>query len=959
MDDCLSKYEERTLQDLKNKYPDNLIFSYLNINSVRNKFKDLEVFLNGSVDVLTIAETKLDDSFPTQQFLMSGFKRPFRLDNTDKSGGLLVYIKSDLPARPLNRFEIDKSYEILCIEINLHSKRWFLLSFYRNPKSNLNQYLDKLSDVIDFFSTSYDNILVMGDLNAEPSSPVVENFLNLHDLYCHINQNTCWKTAHGTCIDLILSNRKHSFQHTGSVETGISDHHNLVYTILKTKFIKNKSRKIFYRDYRHFRRDSFLLDLDFHLQNYIFPSYEIFESTFCMILDQHAPMKTKFLRANNKPHMSKQLRKAIMTRSRLKNKANKTRSDIDIANYRLQRNLVVNLNRQAKKSYISSIGPKESCKFWEFFKPYFSDKGKAEDVRIQLLEDNNLITNEIDISNIFNEHFNSVTSTLNIPSWPFANFCEDPILNIVKNYTNHPSIIAIKQKFSQQLSFDFKPVTSKDVAKIINSLNKSKAVGGKIPVKLIQLSVDICAPILASCFNQAILDCEFPENLKLADIIPCFKKGDMHDKANFRPISLLPPVSKIFEKIMVAQMTPTLDQIFSKFLCGYRRKHSTQHALLSMLRKWQTCIANKDKVGAILMDLSKAFDCLSHKLLIAKLEAYGFGKRSLEFLLSYLSNRKHRVRIGNSFSEWLELNLGVPQGSVLGPILFNIFLNDLFIIFDKSDLCNFADDNSLSACAPSLDIVINILIKSAAEILRWYDQNSLVANPAKFQVIFPGSPNLNIEFNLNGHLLKSSNIVKLLGISIDDKLMFLPHIKDLTRRANNKIKALLRLSHNISESRRNILFQTFIISFFNYCPLIWIFGSKQANTLLEKCHFRALRARFLDFSSSYENLLKKGETTSLHVRNLRLMLEEVFKSFHGLSPPILHGIFKAKNLNYSLRSGLTFQIPASKVHVNSFEFRAIMAWNHLPKTLKCTDSLSEFRRNLQTVRVYCNCKACC
>ena len=250
------------------------------------------------------------------------------------------------------------------------------------------------------------------------------------------------------------------------------------------------------------------------------------------------------------------------------------------------------------------------------------------------------------------------------------------------------------------------------------------------------------------------------------------------------------------------------------------------------------------------------------------------------------------------------------------------------------------------------------LIKETLEILKWYDQNSLVANPAKFQVIFPGSPNLEIELNLNGYLLNSSSNVKLLGINIDDKLMFLPHVKELTKRANNKIKALLRINNYISKSRRNILFNTFIMSFFNYCPLVWTFCSKQANSLLQKCHFRALRARLMDFSSSYENLLERGETTSLHVRNLRLMLEEVFKSFHGLGPPIFHDIFHVKKLSYSLRSGLLFQIPTSKVHVNSFEFRAIMAWNHLPKHLKDTESFNRFRRSLKTINIYCNCKAC-
>ena len=233
-----------------------------------------------------------------------------------------------------------------------------------------------------------------------------------------------------------------------------------------------------------------------------------------------------------------------------------------------------------------------------------------------------------------------------------------------------------------------------------------------------------------------------------------------------------------------------------------------------------------------------------------------------------------------------------------------------------------------------------------------------MANPAKFQIIFPGSPNLNIELNINGHILRSSSVVKLLGISIDDKLSFLHHIKGLSLNANNKIKALFRFSSLLNQLKRDILYHTFILSLFNYCPLIWIFCSKQANTVLNKCHYRALRARFLDFSSSYEDLLLRGDTTSLHVRNLNLMLQEVFKSFYGLGPPILNGIFKVKNISYSLRSGLLFELPISKVQVNTFEFRAAMAWNHLPAFIKSSETLCDFKQKLQTANIYCRCKAC-
>ena len=184
--------------------------------------------------------------------------------------------------------------------------------------------------------------------------------------------------------------------------------------------------------------------------------------------------------------------------------------------------------------------------------------------------------------------------------------------------------------------------------------------------------MDICSTVLRKLINSAIKGCVFPNKLKVADITPIFKKGNATDVKNYRPISVLPPISKIFEKLLYMQMSTYFEQFLSPYLCGYRKGFSTQEALLTLIEKWKKSLDKGGYSGAILKELSKAFDTIDHELLLAKLHTYGFDRNSLLLVKSYLSKGWQRTN-NNSFSSWTELLQGVPQGSVWGPLLFNIY----------------------------------------------------------------------------------------------------------------------------------------------------------------------------------------------------------------------------------------------------------------------------------------------
>ena len=635
------------------------------------------------------------------------------------------------------------------------------------------------------------------------------------------------------------------------------------------------------------------------------------------------------------------------------------------------------MNRKAKKSFFGKHDPKKSPKgFWDTFKPLFSNKINTAEERIQLIEDGNISSNDLEISEVFNQHYHTVTDRLKVPRW---NSVDGEISNDVNSalakFADHPSVLKILENRQNVDKFEFSPVTQSQTLKVIKNLDESKSVSGVIPTKIIKLAKYVCAPTLTACFNHSLETSGFPDSLKMADIIPCHKKKSKHDKDNYRPVSLLPSSAKVFEKLIANQLDPFLDSFFSNGLCGFRKQYSTQGALLNMLQKWQNSLSNSKRIGAILMDLSKAFDCLPHELLIAKLHAYGMDNKSLSFIYSYLTNRKHRVRVGSTYSDWLPLLFGVPQGSILGPILFNVFINDLFYFVNEDDLCNFADDNTLHKCASSLEEVLDALLTDIQVILAWYKYNYLVANPEKFQLLFPGTKNANIVINLGQYPLESSECVKLLGVSIDSGLTFYPHIQDICSKASSKIKTILRIRSFLSQDQADLLFNSFVLSSFKYCPLIWMFCSKLAHNLLKNTHHRALKAKQNSLNLDYDEILTRTDCKSIHDQNLELMLVEVYKSVNNIGHKLGWNKFElinsskdepvasdddSKSLKRKLRRGTQIKLPLPKnaVCLNSFLLRAGQAWNRLPSDIKKVESLESFKSKIGKIKIYCSCKLC-
>ena len=305
---------------------------------------------------------------------------------------------------------------------------------------------------------------------------------------------------------------------------------------------------------------------------------------------------------------------------------------------------------------------------------------------------------------------------------------------ILDTFSGHPSAIQIKKQTNED-AFTFPPW---ETYRTILSVNQNKSTSGTIPTKvLLSLAKEIRIP-LTDCINSAILNGKFASELKMADVIPIFKKDDPFEKANYRSISLLPSLSEVYEKLIYQQLNAFFENKLCPLLCGFRSRYNVQHALLNLINKWHSCLDNSGVVSTILMNLSKVFDCLPHELVLAKLHAYGVEIRSLKRLQDYLSNRTQRAKLDSTFSSWLKILLGVPQGSILSPLLFSIFLNDTLWFVEKADICNFADDNTIYSCAKSVNDFIENLQSDLKIVLKWFKDNQMIANPGKFQFMIPG-----------------------------------------------------------------------------------------------------------------------------------------------------------------------------------------------------------------------------
>ena len=538
----------------------------------------------------------------------------------------------------------------------------------------------------------------------------------------------------------------------------------------------------------------------------------IFNGTY-----SHAPLRmlsNKERKFRSKPWITKGIIKSIRTKNIMFKIAIQNKSEQFSNNFKKYRNTLTRVKELSKKLFYkdsikSSAG--NSKKLWKTINDIITTKPTKSN-NLKHIYDNTgaLIEAPEEIGNIMNDNFISIPDKL-LKNSNFNNNNEDSVINC--DLSNNKN------------SFFLKPLNVLEITNFINNMDHKKSARSDTPkISFIKLSVDIIAPIITKIFNLCIQHGIFPESFKYAEVVPIFKSGSKANINNYRPISLLSPFSKIFESYICNQLTSFLDKnnILYRLQYGFRQDSSTELAVTQLVDDLIDAAENKLINCSIFLDLAKAFNTVNHKILLHKLGKYRVRGLPLLLIENFLKDRSQSTVINNSKSKSQEINVGVPQGSSLGPLLFLININDLPSSTNLK-VRLFADDACVSYQHQDPSTLNEIINTELVKINDWLESNKLFINYSKSNFLIFNKTRKQHKFliQLKNHTLTQVSSTKYLGVIIDDKLTWKPHINYLKSKLSRNCYALTRLKGYLDESVMKMVYYSLIYPHLQYCISSW------------------------------------------------------------------------------------------------------------------------------------------
>ena len=862
--------------------------AHLNTASIPKHLEEIvRLVLETDLDIFACCETNIKANTPAKRFNIPGYKLiKHNRDHTTK-GGVGIFFKDLYKPKKIEVRYDALQPELIFTEVEINKNKVAVGVIYKSPNTSYGIYAE-IQEILAFITTKYSHVLLMGDFNIDllkndrPAEFLKNVILQPFALHQVINEPTRITKDTATLIDHIFVTNPDSVKGSGVVDfPGISDHC-LIFMSYSLKRPKFTPTKVVRRDFKNFNKDTFIVDMERapwgnihtidenNLELGINDKVTILENIFKNNIDKHAPYKEFTIkRPINSAWMNDEILSLMDSRDRYKNFYNRYKDDYFFDRYKELRNEVNHKIRRAKiREFNESVNNKimDSRSFHRELKKHnvVSSK-KSVDMKCQFPPD-----------------------TLN------DTFCESHNAEVDLDKIAR-TINSINSKPRKGGNFQFTEVTELEVIETVKTL-KSNACGvDDISAFFVKLSIMHAASAITEIINASLNQALFPDRWKKAVVIPIPKLTLPLSPSDYRPISLLSVLSKIIEKLAAKQMVNYLAYhlLFDTNQSAYRKNHGCPTALLKVTDDLYQAMDKGEICILTLLDYSKAFNCANHNIILAKLKALGFSNQSLRWINSYLTGRSQTVKTHEGFSSWKKLSNGVPQGSILGPLLFTILLNDMndFVVNCKFHL--YADDSQIYITGKITDI-LELITKLNTDLLNIFNfsvANNLSLNVGKCKFMIIGSKNnlglmsaMNLPaIHIAGTPLERVSEAYNLGVLADENLTWENHYNATISKAYGKLRTAYLAKNFLDRRSRIAVIEYYVLSQLNYCNILMQNISQGVIAKIQKLQNACTRFIFG---------LRKFDHISAHFRQLNVLNMENRRLLH--SATLMHKITSNK-----------------------------------------------------------------
>lgn len=937
-------------------------FASLNIRSACSVTDSLdkpsclvELIADYSLDILALTETWLSSDSPSEM-LKSLTPPNYTLINhprsTGRGGGIAVVFRSYLKISKIT-LPLYNTFEILGLKLCVKSCSYNIFIFYRPPSSSMSVFLDEFASFLTDVSASGDLIL-SGDFNIHVNNntcTTAKSFLELLDSFDLINHIHSPTHISNNTLDLLISRHNSNIISDCSVFDPLLSDHYVVKTSLnfispvRPPYITKQFRKISTIDHCKFSADILASALYTTSPTNLHDYMILFKSTLLQILNKHAPQKViKVSSKQSKPFITPEIKQEKAKRSRLETKYRKTRALIDLVNYKNQAKIVSQLITNSRRAYFRNLI-------------------------------NNSASNPHKLWSALNGFLNRTSSTV-LPSSDssstlassFVQFFACKIHRLSANISCDSLSPHSPPYIAPPIFSNFPLVTESEVKNVILSCSDSTCCIDFIPTKLLKSCIDSLLPAITKLFNFCIAESTFPIDFKYAVVTPLLKKDSLpkDDLNSYRPISNLNFLSKVLERIIFKNLSIHLKSFssLSSFQSAYKMFHSVETALLKIQNDLLLSVDKRQVSALVLLDLSAAFDTVDHHILLSRLKLnFGISGSALSLLTSYLSDRSQSVVIDSSLSESITVTRGVPQGSVLGPLLFSLYTTPLTYLLKDSGLSFhlYADDTQIYISFKACDSVaaLSILSNTLDSIYHWLSRNRLFLNPSKTEFLLVGSTQQCAKLNLkclsfSGYNINASDSVRNLGVIFDSTLSLNKHISSVTKICHNTIRLIRQIRPSLDKNSAVLLGNALVISKLDFCNSLY-YGLPKSSIYKLQLVQNSLARLVMPSTKKYDHIspvLRELHWLPVEQRIKYKIALLTFKTLNNSSPSYLLELLTPSrsvcNVRSNNKSLLTVPRIFSTAGQRSFSYGAPYLWNSLPFDLRCCKNINTFRSKLKT-----------